>query len=336
MKQRIISAFLAITLSLCFGSSIALAKTKEIKSKSAQSIKSKKSSTKTSTINSKKKTTANTTSKKTKITHQIKQGQRMDYNDVSPTFTNKGSPNLASAAALMIDIENGKPIYQKNPDRVLPIASITKLMTAMVVLDSKPDMNETIIITEKDVDTIKNSHSRLPVGTKLTRQEAFLLALMSSENRAAHALARNYPGGTSAFVLAMNKKAKSIGMIHSKFEDPTGLDADNVSTALDLSKMVVAASKYKSIENATTTGDALMMIGRQMKSYRNTNPLVRSSTWDIDLSKTGYIQEAGRCLVMKATVNNKPVAIVLLDSKGQMTRIGDANRLKQWAERNNS
>ncbi len=331
MKQRFFSTLLMIIISFGVGSNLAFAKAKDTKSKSTQSIKNKTKSTKPSTT----KKTPKPEVKKTKITQQIKQGQRMNYSEVSATAS-KGSPNLASTAALMIDIENGKPLYQKNPDRVLPIASITKLMTAMVVLDSKPDMNEIITINEQDVDTIKNSHSRLPVGTKITRQEALLLALMSSENRAAHALARTQPGGMSSFVAAMNKKAKSIGMLHTKFEDPTGLDADNVSTALDLSKMVVAASKYKSIENATTTGDALMMIGRQMKSYRNTNPLVRSSTWDIDISKTGYIQEAGRCLVMKATVNNKPVAIVLLDSKGQMTRIGDANRLKQWAEKNNS
>lgn len=327
----LLSAVLALT---CVHAQANTNKKNTQKSNSTQSIKAKKSSGQPQKFTTKK--TPVKTVKKTKAGQQLVQGKKINYNDVGPNISSKSMPNLASAAALMIDINNGKPVYQKNPDRVVPIASITKLMTAMIVLDSKPDMNETIVITQNDVDTIKNSHSRLPVGAKITRQEALLLALMSSENRAAHALARNYPGGTPAFVAAMNKKAKSLGMVKTKFEDPTGLDVDNVSTALDLSKMVIAASKYQSIENATTTSDALFLIGHQMKSYRNTNPLVRSSTWDIEISKTGYIQEAGRCLVMKATVNNKPMAIVLLDSKGQMSRIGDANRLKQWAEKNNA
>lgn len=246
------------------------------------------------------------------------------------------SPGLHSHAALLLDMQNGEALYQKNATQVVPIASITKLMTAMVMLDAHLPMNEEFLITDDDVDTLKGSRSRLAVGTQLTRQEALLLALMSSENRAAHALGRNYPGGIPAFVAAMNRKAQELGMTNSRFMDPTGLNSGNVSTARDLAKMVAAASKYAPIREASTTSDAKFDVRGRTQEYRNTNPLVRSDSWDIGVSKTGFIREAGKCLVMQAKVNNRPMLFVLLDSEGSMTRVGDANRLKKWAEATHS
>ena len=215
---------------------------------------------------------------------------------------------------------------------MLPIASITKLMTAMVALDAKPDLNELLTVGEDDVDVLKGTRSRLKVGTQLSREEMLRLALMSSENRAASALSRHYPGGREAFVAAMNQKAQALGMSESRFEDPTGLTAANVSSARDLVKMVDAAHRYPLIrEFSTTPGDQLVVAGRPQQ-FNNTNSLVKSPAWEIGLSKTGYINEAGKCLVMQAWLNNKPTIIVLLDSWGKMTRIGDANRIKRWIE----
>ncbi len=239
---------------------------------------------------------------------------------------------VQSGSALVIDQGGGDPLYQKNASAVAPIASITKLMTAMVVLDSSPSLQAPITIMDDDVDTLRGSRSRLHVGSVMTRESALLLALMSSENRAAHALARNYPGGLPAFLAAMNAKAQALGMRDTYFEDPTGLTSNNVSTARDLAKMVAAAHRYPLIREFSTTSEATVEIGGRELAYRNTNPLVSSSGWDVGLSKTGYIHEAGKCLVMQARVADKPVVIVLLDSAGKLTRVGDANRIKRWME----
>ena len=239
---------------------------------------------------------------------------------------------VQSSAALVIEQGGSEALYQKNADLVVPIASITKLMTAMVVLDSVPDLQAPITVTDEDVDYLRGSRSRLHVGSVITRETALLLALMSSENRAANALGRHYPGGLSAFVAAMNRKAASLGMKNSHFEDPTGLTSNNVSTAYDLAKMVGAAHQYPLIREFSTTSDAQVEVSGRVLDYRNTNPLVKSSTWDVGLSKTGYIHEAGKCLVMQARVADKPVVIVLLDSAGKLTRVGDANRIKRWME----
>ncbi len=239
---------------------------------------------------------------------------------------------LYSSSALVIDQTTGKALVEKQPDTVVPIASISKLMTAMVVLDAKLDMNEVIRISEDDVDSLKGTRSRLPVGTTMTRETAMLLALMSSENRAAHALGRHYPGGLAAFVQAMNHKAQALGMYHSRFEEPTGLSSNNVSTAHDLARMVTAAARYPEIRNFSTTAEARLDLNGRVRDFGNTNALVRSDNWQIGVSKTGYIAEAGRCLVMQAWVADKPVVIVLLDSVGKMTRVGDANRIKRWME----
>ena len=239
---------------------------------------------------------------------------------------------VASSAALVVEQGGDEPIYQKNAELVVPIASITKLMTAMVVLDSVPGLREPIHISDDDVDYLKGSRSRLNVGAELAREDALLISLMSSENRATHALARHYPGGLQAFVTAMNRKAVELGMYQTRFEDPTGLSSNNVSTARDLAKMVVAAHRYPLIREFSTTGEARVEVSGRPMDYRNTNQLVKAANWDIGLSKTGFIQEAGKCLVMQARVADKPVIIVLLDSAGKLTRIGDANRIKRWME----
>lgn len=242
-------------------------------------------------------------------------------------------PELKSSAALVIDQTDGRPLYAKNIDTVVPIASITKLMNAMVVLDASLPMDERIAISEADKDTLKGTRSRLQIGTVLTRHELLQLALMASENRAAEALTRVYPGGSRAFIAAMNQKAIELGMWRTRFVDGTGLSSDNVSTAQDLTKMVAAAYKYPMIRDFTTDTGLIVRgtRGRNM-NYHNSNRLVSSPQWDIGLSKTGYISEAGRCLVMQAKIANRSVIIVLLDSWGKMTRIGDANRIKRWME----
>jgi D-alanyl-D-alanine endopeptidase (penicillin-binding protein 7) len=239
---------------------------------------------------------------------------------------------LRSASAFVEDQQTGECLVQKQAAAVLPIASITKLMTAMVVLDAKMNLQESLTITSEDVDTLRHSRSRLRVGTRLTRGDALLLALMSSENRAAHALGRTYPGGLGAFVTAMNAKAQSLGLAETRFDDPTGISSGNVSSARDLARMVDAAYKYHLIREFTTRKEATIHVGHRTREFRNSNRLIRSPRWQIGLSKTGFIDEAGRCLVMQAHVAKRPVLIVLLDSQGKLSRYGDANRIKKWME----
>ena len=251
----------------------------------------------------------------------------------SVVLKHTSSPKLRSSIALIYDERGQRALYSKNADTVAPIASISKLMTAMVVLDAKLPMDEAISISRQDMDMLKGSHSRMRPGMTLTRGELLKLALMASENRAAAALARTYPGGTAAAVARMNAKAQELGMKDTRFLDPTGLNSGNVSTAQDLVKMVLAAQTYEPIHQATTSSSHLAEpAGYSPLMYKNTNPLVRNASWDIGLSKTGYINEAGRFMVMKATIKQHPVVIVLLDSWGKSTRIGDANRIKKWME----
>jgi serine-type D-Ala-D-Ala endopeptidase (penicillin-binding protein 7) len=244
------------------------------------------------------------------------------------------APRLRSWSALIIEEDSGKTLYAKNTDLVTPIASITKLMTAMVVLDADLPLDEQITITDDDVDLVKGTRSRLSVGATLSRGDLLRLALMSSENRAAAALGRSYPEGREAFVAAMNAKAELLGMHNSRFVDPTGLRSENVSTAADLVRMVEAASQYPAIREFSTlpSYDVELPRYRRPVEFHNTNALVRGGNWDIGLQKTGYISEAGRCLVMQANVAGRPVIIVLLDSVGKNTRIGDANRIRKWME----
>lgn len=250
----------------------------------------------------------------------------------SPQFTElKGNPSLQSASALVTD-DQGNVIYGKDLDTVRPIASITKLMTAMVVIDGGQALDEKITITREDRDTIKLTGSRLTYGAKLSRKELLLLAVMSSENRAAAALGRNWPGGSEAFVKQMNLKAMELGMGNSRFADPAGLSPGNSSTARDLGKMVVAAQGYDLIRQASTTTskEVRPFSDRGPLTYVNTNRLLKNENWEITLSKTGYLNESGRCLVMHARISGEPVYIVLLNSYGKLTPFGDSNRLRKW------
>jgi D-alanyl-D-alanine endopeptidase (penicillin-binding protein 7) len=252
------------------------------------------------------------------------------------TFAQKNNPDLKSQAAIVFNTQDGRVIYDKNADKVMSIASITKLMTAMVTLDARLSPNEKITITKADVDKLKRTSSRLPVGTSYPRHELLRLALMSSENRAAAALGRTYPGGIQAFVNAMNLKAKKIGMMNSHFIDATGLNRNNVATARDLAKLVAASNQYAIIREFSTTSKHLVSSGNKRGpiQYVNSNSLVHNQGWAIAVSKTGYLNEAGRCLVMQAHISGQPVVIVLLNSWGKNTRIGDANRVKKWIENN--
>jgi D-alanyl-D-alanine endopeptidase (penicillin-binding protein 7) len=239
---------------------------------------------------------------------------------------------LRSAVALVQDANSGETLIAKNQAAVLPIASITKLMTAMVILDAGLNLEQRVAISDEDYDLVKGTRSRLRPGAVLTRNELLLLALMSSENRAAASLGRTFPGGTEAFVAAMNAKAQALGMTDSRFVDPTGLSSSNVSSARDLARMVAAAHAYPLIRQYSTTESATVQaLGRPL-AYRNTNGLVRNAHWEIGLSKTGYISEAGRCLVMRVRMASREVIVVLLDSWGKLSRVGDANRIKKWLE----
>ncbi len=246
-----------------------------------------------------------------------------------------GNPGLRSASAYITDAD-GNVIYGKDADTPRPIASITKLMTAMVVLDAGLDLDEKITITEADRDNIRRTGSRLNYGATLTRRELILLALMSSENRAATALGRTYPGGMERFVDAMNKKAHDLGMDHSHFAGPSGLRAENVATARDLALMIAAADDYPLITQATTTRRLAVrpFTDRGPLTFGNTNRLLQNASWDIELSKTGYLHAAGRCLVMQAKIMGQDVSIVLLNAYGKLTPFGDSNRLRRWLQAN--
>lgn len=239
---------------------------------------------------------------------------------------------LKSRSVAVVRADNGEVLYGKNLDRELPIASITKLMTAMVVLDAEQSPDEMLTITADDIDQLRHTTSRLRIGSRLSRGDLLLLALMASENRAASALLRNYPGGRSAGLAAMNRKAVSLGMTHTRFADGTGLSSDNRSTPLDLARLVKAADTYPQIRRDSTTGKHLVKVGSTTLAYQNTNPLVRSGEWDIALTKTGFTNDAGRCLVMQASIAGTPVILVLMDSVGKLTRVGDANRVRKWLE----
>ena len=251
-------------------------------------------------------------------------------------FAQAGEPKkvvLRSNAVLVVDDATGEVVMDKNGDKLTPIASITKLMTAIVILESGLDLETPVALTREDVDMKKGSRSRLRTGATLTRDELLLIALMASENRAAAALGRSYPGGTQAFVAAMNEMAIELDMNDTRFVDATGLSAGNVSSARDLAKLVRAAHGYPLIREYSTRDKATVLLsGKTKMNYRNTNGLVRNSHWDIDLSKTGYISEAGRCLVMQVRLASKDLIVVLLDSWGKHSRVGDANRIRKWLE----
>ncbi|MBV8910415.1 MAG: serine hydrolase [Gammaproteobacteria bacterium] len=241
-------------------------------------------------------------------------------------------PLLRSSAALVIDTTHSSVLYSRRSDVALPIASITKLMTALVVMDAGQPLEETLEITADDRSSGKGSFSRLVPGTQLSRGDLMHLALMASENRAAHALGRSYPGGVAACVAAMNAKARELGMVNARFVEPTGLSDENVASPEDLSKLVMAAAKIASIRAYSTDGVYEVKIGRRLVSFRNTDSLVSRPDWNIVVQKTGYISEAGRCLVMQTVIEDRTVVIVLLNSFGKHTRVADARRVRRWME----
>ena len=254
--------------------------------------------------------------------------QQLDYSKYYSQLTVK------SPKAIIYDAESGDIIYQKKANEKSSIASLTKLMTAMVLIDSNLDLDKKVTITKSDFDKIKGTSSRLWLGSELSRKELLSIALIASDNRAASAISNSYPGGKKAFVQAMNVKAKQLGMDDTSFADPTGLDKNNISTAIDLVKMTQAAQQYPLIRELSTSSyyEANIKNKKIKLNYNNTNLLVRQGLWDIDISKTGYIREAGKCLIMQTKVMDKPIIMVFLKSYGKYTRTADAKRVRKWLE----
>lgn len=258
--------------------------------------------------------------------------ERASYGQLAGLHGAHDTLELKSSVALVIDQDTNEVLFRKNELAVLPIASLTKLMTGLVVSEGKLPMDEVIEITQADVDTEKGSRSRLRVGTELTRGELLHLALMSSENRAAHALGRSYPGGLPVFVGLMNAKAQLLGMMDTRYVEPTGLSSRNQSSARDLATLVGVAYEDPLLRDYSTSSGHQVEVGRRTLQFNNTNRLVKSPQWDIGLQKTGYISEAGQCLVMQAKVAGRKLIMVFLDSAGKLSRIGDAERVRRWVE----
>ena len=279
--------------------------------------------------------------KKTVKTAQKRQAAKLAAAPARPSRGQKeglketGDPlALKSSVALVIDQETNEVLFSKNPRAVLPIASITKLMTALVVVEAKQSLDETLTVSQADIDLQKNSGSRLAVGTQMTRGDMLRLALMSSENRAANALGRHYPGGMDAFVARMNRVAQELQMTDTRFTEPTGLSSGNESSAKDLAVLVKASFDHELIREYSTAPDHLFAVGKRKMQFRSSNALIRSADWDIGLQKTGYISEAGRCVVMQAEMAGRKLIMVLLDSAGKYSRIADAERLRKWVTDN--
>ncbi|TAG26339.1 MAG: peptidase S11 [Burkholderiales bacterium] len=257
---------------------------------------------------------------------------RPSYGQLAGLHATQDPLELKSSVAYVLDQDTNEILFQKNENAVLPIASLTKLMTGVIVSEARLDINEIITITEADVDTEKGSRSRLKVGTQLTRGELMLLALMSSENRAAHALGRSYPGGLDRFVQAMNAKAKLLGMQDTRYVEPTGLSSRNQSSAKDLATLTAYASNDKTLRDLSTSPMHQVDVGNKTLNYVNTNRLIRNPEWEIGLQKTGFISEAGQCLIMQAKVSGRRLIMVFLDSAGKLSRLGDAERVRRWVE----
>ncbi|KKI47215.1 D-alanyl-D-alanine endopeptidase [Hafnia alvei] len=250
----------------------------------------------------------------------------------APTTHNASSLVLASGSAMVVDLKTHSVIYSSNPDVQVPIASITKLMTAMVALDAKPAMDEVISVDIHNTKELKGVFSRVRVGSEVSRRQMMLMALMSSENRAAASLAHHYPGGYNAFIKAMNAKARSLGMTHTRYVEPTGLSVNNVSTARDLTKLLTASKNYPLISELSTTETKSVTFSNPVytETFNNTNHLVRNDKWAIQLTKTGFTNQAGHCLAMRTTIGGRQVALVVLDAFGKYTHFADANRLRDW------
>jgi D-alanyl-D-alanine endopeptidase (penicillin-binding protein 7) len=256
----------------------------------------------------------------------------MSAGDLAGLNLTRDPLDLKSSVALVLDQSNSEVLFEKNSQVALPIASITKLMTSLVVVEAHQNMDEVLNVTDEDVDKEKNSHSRLRVGSQLTRANMLHIALMSSENRAASALGRHYPGGISGFVSAMNAKAKALGMVNTHYVDSTGLSRNNIASARDLAKLVIAAHQHPIIRQYSTDSKYAVEPGGPVLQYKNSNHLVANPDWEIGLQKTGYISEAGRCLVMQTRIEGRPIVMVFLDSKGKQSRLADAGRIRKWLE----
>ncbi|PIH79729.1 D-alanyl-D-alanine endopeptidase [Pseudomonas syringae pv. actinidiae] len=242
--------------------------------------------------------------------------------------------HLASGSAMVVDLQTDKVLYSSNPDVIVPIASVTKLMTAMIVLDAKQSMDEVIPVNISQTPEMKGVFSRVKLGSEMNRRDMLLITLMSSENRAAASLANSYPGGYPAFILAMNAKAKALGMKHTAYVEPTGLSVYNVSTARDLTKLVMAARKYPLLSELSTTEQKTVTFRKPtyILGFSNTDHLVRKENWDIKLTKTGFTNQAGHCLVLLTSMANRPVSVVILDAFGKYTHFADASRIRKWME----
>jgi D-alanyl-D-alanine endopeptidase (penicillin-binding protein 7) len=256
------------------------------------------------------------------------------HSAVSAPLNNTSPQQLAAGSALLVDLKTNQVLYSSNPDFIAPIASVTKLMTAMVAIDAKQPLDEKLPIVIKDTAQMQGVFSRVRVGSQLSRHDTLLITLMSSENRAAASLAHHYPGGHQAFIQAMNAKAQALGMHNTRFVEPTGLSEENVSSAHDLVLLIKAAQQYPLIKQFSTTDEQTVAFTKPKYTlgFRNTNALVRKDNWNIQLSKTGFTNSAGHCLVMSTEMNKRPVAFVVLDAFGKYTHMADANRLKKWLE----
>lgn len=270
--------------------------------------------------------------KRTALSRAVARPMQQSFGQMAGLHGATDSLDLKSSVALVIDQDTNEVLFSKNDQAVLPIASLTKLMTGLILQQAKLPMDQMITISQADVDTEKGSSSRLGVGTELSRGELLHLALMSSENRAAHALARSYPGGLPVFVSLMNAKAKSIGMSDTHYVEPTGLSSKNQSSARDLAKLVNIAHSDPILRELTTSPDYQVAVGNRTLQFNNTNRLVKNPSWDIGLQKTGYISEAGRCLVMQTKIAGRKLIMVFLDSAGKLSRIADAERVRRWVE----
>jgi D-alanyl-D-alanine endopeptidase (penicillin-binding protein 7) len=257
---------------------------------------------------------------------------RLSFGEAGGLHAVRDPLDLKSSVALVVDQDTSEVLFSKNSQAVLPIASLTKLMTALVVVESRAPMDEVLRVSDEDIDTEKGSRSRLSIGSELSRGELLHLALMSSENRAANALGRHYAGGLPAFVAAMNRKAAALGMAGTRYVEPTGLSSDNQSSASDLARLVKAAYGYPLLRQLSTSPELEVAVGHRTVQFHNTNKLVSNPTWEIGLQKTGYIVEAGRCLVMQARLSGRQLIMVFLDSAGKYSRLGDAERVRRWLE----
>lgn len=337
MSQQILTRALKIiglvTLSAVFASPFAMAATAKsavVKKAHAAKVSPAKKSISSS---ARKSVRFATNTRRKNIIHAIVPA-KPSFGQLAGLHALQDSLDLKSSVALVIDQDTREVLFSKNDHAVLPIASLTKLMTGVIISGAQLPLDELITVTEEDVDTEKGSRSRLKVGTTLTRGEMLHLALMSSENRAAHALGRTYPGGLRVFVSLMNAKAKMLGMVDTKYVEPTGLSSLNQSSAQDLATLVSAAHGDPMLRELSTSTGYQIAVGSQTLQYNNTNRLVKNPEWDIGLQKTGYISEAGQCLVMQTKIAGRKLIMVFLDSAGKLSRLGDAERVRRWVETN--